>query len=67
MVQLLPSSNNAREDSMQEHHKMINTEIWLITFLAAKDEETLYSQHKQDLELTVAQVISSLVQSQKGP
>lgn len=52
---------------MQEHHQMIDTEIWLITFLPAKDEEALYTQHKQDLELTVAQVISSLVQIQKGP
>ena len=67
MVQLLPSSNNARDDSMQEHHQMIDTEIWLITFLATKDGQALYTQHKQDLELTVAQVISSLVQIQKGP
>ena len=30
---------------------------------AAKDGETLYSQQKQDLELTVAQIISSLLQN----
>ena len=41
---------------------MVNTKISLITFFAAKDEETLYSQQKQDLELTVAQTISSLLQ-----
>ena len=41
MVQLLPSSNNARDDSTQEHHQMIDNEIWLITFLAAKDGEAL--------------------------
>ena len=46
---------------------MVNTEIKLIIFLPAKDGEALYTQHKQDLELTVAQVISSLVQIQKGP
>ena len=31
---------------------MVNTEIRLIIFFAAKDGETLYSQQKQDLELT---------------
>ena len=34
---------------------MVNTEIRLIIFFAAKDGEALYSQQKQDLELTVAQ------------
>ena len=34
---------------------MVNTEIRLILFLAAKDGEALYSQQKQDWELTVAQ------------
>ena len=33
---------------------MINTEIRLIIFFAAKDGEALYSQQKQDWELTVA-------------
>ena len=33
---------------------MVNTEIRLIIFLAAKDGEALYSQQKQDWELTVA-------------
>ena len=31
---------------------MVNTEIRLIIFFAAKDGETLYSQQKQDRELT---------------
>ena len=31
---------------------MANTEIRLIIFFAAKDGEALYSQQKQDLELT---------------
>ena len=31
---------------------MVNTEIRLIIFFAAKDGELLYSQHKQDWELT---------------
>ena len=42
---------------------MVSTKIRLLIFLAAKDEETLYSQQKQDLELTVAQIISSLLQN----
>ena len=42
---------------------MVNTEIRLITFFVAEDEEDLYSQHKQVQELTVAQIISSLVQN----
>ena len=33
----------------------INTEIRLIIFFVAKDGEALYSQQKQDQELTVAQ------------
>ena len=40
---------------------MVNTEIELIIFFAAKDGEALYSQQKQDQELTVAQIISSLL------
>ena len=38
---------------------MVNTEIRLITFFAAKDGEALYSQQKQDREPTVAQIMSS--------
>ena len=33
----------------------------IITFFAAKDGETLYSQQKQDLELTVVQIINYLL------
>ena len=33
---------------------MVNTEIRLIIFFEAKDGEALYSQQKQDQELTVA-------------
>ena len=40
---------------------MINTEIRLVTFFAAKDGEALYSQQKQDLELIVAQIMNSLL------
>ena len=34
------------------HHQMVNTKIRLIIFFAAKDGEALYSQQKQDRELT---------------
>ena len=40
---------------------MVNTEIRLILFYAAKDEEALYSQQKQDQELTVAQIMNTLL------
>ena len=40
---------------------MVNTEIRLIIFFTAKDREALYSQQKQDRELTVAQIMSSLL------
>ena len=43
------------------NNQMVNTEIRLIIFFAAKDEEALYSQQKQDQELTVAQIINSLL------
>ena len=39
----------------------VNTKIRLIIFFAAKDGEALYSQQKQDQELTVAQIMSSLL------
>ena len=42
---------------------MVNTEIRLIIFFAAEDGEALYSQQKQDLELNMAQIISSLLQN----
>ena len=40
---------------------MANTEIRLIIFFAAKDGEALYSQQKQDQELTVAQIMNSFI------
>ena len=43
---------------------MVNTEIRLIIFLAAKDGVVLYSQQKEDWELTVAQIMNSYCQIQ---
>jgi len=42
---------------------MVNSEIRLIMFFAAEDGEALYSQQKQDLELTVAHIISFLLKN----
>ena len=39
---------------------MVNTEIRLIIFFAPRDAEDLYSQQKEDWELTVAQTMNSL-------
>ena len=42
---------------------MVNTEIRLIILFAAEDGEALYNQQKQDRELTVAQIMNSLLQN----
>ena len=55
------SSNNTREDSTHGHHQMVNNEIRLIIFFVAKIGEALYSQQEQDWELTVAQIMNSLL------
>ena len=40
---------------------MVNTEIRLIIFFAAKDGEALYSQQKQDQDVIVAQIMNTLL------
>ena len=42
---------------------MVNTNTRLILFFAAEDGEVLYSQQKEDEELTVAQIMNSLLQN----
>ena len=42
---------------------MVNTELRLIMFFAAEDGEALYHQQKQDLELTVAHIMNSLLKN----
>ena len=39
---------------------MVNTEIRLIILFATKEGDALYSQRKQDWELTVAEIMNSL-------
>ena len=53
--------SSAREDSTHGHHQMVSTKIRFIILFAAKDGEALYSQQKQDQELTVAQIMNSLL------
>ena len=57
------SPNNTRDDSTHGHHPMVNTEIRLIIFFASKDGEVLYSQQKQDQEVTMAQIPNFLLQN----
>ena len=45
----------------QRHHQMANSKIRLIIFFTAKDGDVLFSQQKQDQELTVAQIMNSLL------
>ena len=56
----MPFSNNPKDHSTRGHDQMGNIKIWMITFFAA-EEEALYSQQKEDRELTVAQIMSSLL------
>ena len=48
---------------MHRHHQMVHTKIRLLVHFAAEDGEALYSQQKQDLELTVAQIVNALLQN----
>ena len=48
-----------RLDFIHGYHQKVNIKITLIIFFAAKDGEALYSQQKQDWELTVAQIMNS--------
>ena len=61
LIKQTPSSNNTREESTHGHHQMVNTETRFIIFFEAKDGESLYSQQKQVWELTVAQIMKSLL------
>ena len=60
------SYNNTRDNSTRGHHQIVNTKIRFIIFFAAKDGEALYHQQKKkkkDQELTVAQIMNSLLQN----
>ena len=55
--------SNKRNDSTHGHHQMVNTKIRLIIFFVVEDVENLYSQQKQDLEMTMTQIMNSLLQN----
>ena len=57
------SSNTTRDDSTHGHHQMVNIKIRLVIFFAAKDGVALYREQKEDQDLTVAQIINSLLQN----
>ena len=54
-------ANWLSEEALQIAVKRIEAKIKLIIFFAAKNGEALYSQQKQDWELTVAQIVNSLL------
>ena len=43
------------------HHQMVNNQNQIDYILCDQDGEALYSQQKQDRELTVAQIMDSLM------
>ena len=54
-------SKNRRDDSTHGRPQMVNTKIMLIIFFASEDGEALYSQQKQCRELTMAQIVNSML------
>ena len=42
---------------------MVNNKMRLIIFFVAEDGEALFSQQKQDWKLTMAQIMSTLLQN----
>ena len=58
---LLTTQEKTLVFSTHGHHNMVNTDIRMSIFFAAKNEEALYSQQKQDQELTVAQIMKFLL------
>ena len=53
--------NTLFQQHKRRNHQMVHTNFRLIIIFAAKDGEALYSQQKQDQELTVAQIMNSLL------
>ena len=56
-----PFQQHKTPDNTHGHHRMVITKIRLIIFFVAEDGEALYSQQKQDQELTVVQIMNSLL------
>jgi len=62
-IQLYQSTTIFISDSNLIQRLSAFTKIRLIIFFVDKDEEALYSQPKQEWELTVAQIMNSLLQN----
>ena len=58
---MVPNSRNLETGLNRLTTMMANTKIRLIILFTAKDAEALYSQQKQDWELTMAQIMNSLL------
>ena len=60
-----PFSNKTKDYSTHGHHQMINNEIDCKEYNQYEDGEALYSQQQQqkNQELSVAQIMSSLLQN----
>ena len=63
IANILHQQHREIDDSTRGHHQRVSTKTGSIILFVAEDEESLYSQQKQDLELTVAQIMSSLLQN----
>ena len=48
-----------KDNSTHVHHQMVKTEIRLTIFFAAKDREAVYSQQKEDQNLTMYQTMNT--------
>ena len=51
---------NKQSLPLSKKYEVLSTKIGLIILFAVEDGEALFSEQKQDLELTVAQIINSL-------
>ena len=53
-----------QEKTTHGHHQMVNTKMTLIIFFTASDGKALYSQQKQQQDMTGAQIMNSLLSHQ---
>lgn len=59
----MPSSNSLKDDSIHEHHQMDNTKIKLgITANCKQNGDSLLNQQKQEVMLSIAQIVISFLQ-----
>ena len=62
--EVIHESSKKSRGKLENILNKMKVKLWLIIFFAAKDGEALYSQQKQDQELTVTQIINSYCQIQ---